>query len=234
MSTKTRIEPDARLKSAEPYFTKGCRIADIGTDHAYLPIYLVQNGIASYALACDVNQGPLDRASANIRQAGLEDKIETLRTDGLHGVEPYAPDFILIFGMGGDLIIRILSEAPWLQNTRVRLILQPMTRAASLRRWLLEHGFSITGESLSFSEKYYQTIVACPDPQAVFDYTEEELLLGRYNIAEDPPLFRGFLMHEKAVLERIVQGKKRSACGADGTSETALLDQLRKRLEEST
>ncbi len=231
MPTVSKFVPDTRLRSAEAYLTQGCRIADIGTDHAYLPIYLVGKGIVSHALACDVNQGPIDSARANIEKEGLREKISTLRTDGLHGVEDYAPDFVLIFGMGGDLIVKILSEAPWLAEKQVTLILQPMTRASTLRRWLLENGFAIVGETLTFEDKYYQTICARPDGQAACDYADDELLLGRLNIAQNAPLFKGFLSHEIAVLEKIVRGKSKSA-SADASEEGKLLEILKERLEK--
>ncbi len=230
MLTPSTFIPDTRLRSAEQYLPLGCRIADIGTDHAYLPIYLVQRGIVSHALACDVNQGPIDSARANILQAGLADRIQTRLTDGLHGVEDYAPDAVLIFGMGGDLIVKILSEAEWLREANVALILQPMTRAATLRRWLLEHGFAITGETLTFEDKFYQTVCAQYRTGTFCDYTEEELLLGRLNIEQNAPLFRGFLAHEIAVLERIVRGKAMSA-HADGADDERILNILKERLE---
>jgi tRNA (adenine22-N1)-methyltransferase len=79
--------PDARLMSAVGYLKKGGRVIDVGTDHAYLPIYLVREGIVSSALACDINKGPIDSARANIAAAELSDRISTLQTDGLHGTE---------------------------------------------------------------------------------------------------------------------------------------------------
>lgn len=138
--------PDNRLLSAIPYLRAGGVVADIGTDHAYLPIELCRRGICRRAVACDINEGPISAARANIRAAGLSDRIDTLCTDGLHGVEPYAPDDILIFGMGGELIVRILCEAPWVRNDRIGLILQPMSRAEILRRYLWENGFEIRGK----------------------------------------------------------------------------------------
>ena len=222
--------PDSRLRSAIPYLTPGGRAADIGTDHAYLPIYLVREGILSHALACDVNEGPIQSARANIRGAGLENQIATLRTDGLHGVEAYAPDDVMIFGMGGELIVRILSEAEWIKGRKVGLILQPMSRAAVLRRWLTGNGFCILGETLTFEDKYYQTIHARWQGDAEA-YTEEECLLGRWNIETRPPLFRGFLEHEIGVRERIVAAKQNSL-QTNAEKELAELQFLRKRLEE--
>ena len=137
------------MHSAVSYISRGAHVADIGTDHAYLPIYLVKEGIAQKALAADINQGPIDSARANIAAHGLSERIETLKTDGLHGVESFAPDHILIFGMGGELIVKILSEAPWIQKKGITLILQPMSRAQILRAYLLESGFSNLRSTIS-------------------------------------------------------------------------------------
>ena len=143
---KTKL--DNRLLAVASCVEKGAYLADIGTDHAYLPIHLLREGIISGAVACDINAGPIESARMHIAAAGYSDRIDTLLTDGLYGVEPYAPDDILIFGMGGDLIVKILSEAPWIKNERIGLILQPMSRVSTLRQWLCENGFLITGESI--------------------------------------------------------------------------------------
>ncbi len=222
--------PDSRLRSAIPYLTPGGRVADIGTDHAYLPIYLVQQGLASRALACDVNEGPLRSASANIAAVGLQDRIDTLHTDGLHGVERFSPTDVLIFGMGGELIVKILSEADWIRSANVGLILQPMSRASCLRQWLTENGFSILAESITFEDKYYQTIHARVGGTET-PYTEEELLLGRRNIENPSPLFKGFLEHEMRVMEGIRAGKAKSR-SADTGAEERMLYRLKQRLEE--
>ena len=205
---QTQNIPDTRLRSAIPYLKKGGRVADIGTDHAYLPIYLVGQGFSSCAIACDINEGPIRSARTNIAAAGLEGRIETLCTDGLCGVERFAPDDVMIFGMGGELIARILSDAPWVKDSGIGLILQPMTRASVLRRWLLENGFEILGETLTFEDKYYQTVHARYDG-VMRSYDERELLLGRLNIEARPPLFEGFLRHEIKVLDAIIAGKLR-------------------------
>ena len=228
MSTVTI--PDSRLRSAIPYLTPNGRVADIGTDHAYLPIYLVQQGYSACALACDVNEGPLRSARANIAAVGLQDRIDTLHTDGLHGVERFSPTDVLIFGMGGELIARILSEADWIKTADVGLILQPMSRASCLRQWLTENGFSILAESITIEDKYYQTIHA-RFGKSEAPYTEEELLIGRRNIEDPPPLFKGFLEHEMHVVEGIRAGKARSR-SADTCAEDRMLCLLKQRLEE--
>lgn len=222
---------DARLCSAIPYIQRGGRVADIGTDHAYLPIHLVKEGLAERALACDINEGPIESARQNIREAGLADRIDTLRTDGLHGVEAFAPTDILIFGMGGELILRILSEAPWIRRPGISFVLQPMSRASVLRKWLLEEGFSIKGEQLTRDgRKYYQTLHAVFGGEPT-SCSEEEALLGRLQENAPRELFCAFLAHEIAVRERILRGKSRSDC-ADAEKESRELKFLNERLEK--
>lgn len=221
--------PDNRLLSAVPYLTRGGRCIDVGTDHAYLPIYLVSEGIVSRAVACDINQGPLESAKEHIRAAGLENQIDTFLTDGLQGLDDFGADDIMIFGMGGELIIKILQEAPWVRDEGVGLILQPMSRANLLREYLVENGFEILGESLSRSGRIYQTIHACFCGKNSH-YTEEELLLGRRNIEKNPPLFADFVAHELAVCRRVLQGKEQSA-SADTEEERRMVEILTRRLE---
>lgn len=224
--------PDARLISAIPYIKKGGTVADIGTDHAYLPIHLVREGIVSAAVAADINRGPILSAQANIASAGLSAQIASVQTDGLHGIEIYQPDDVLLFGMGGELIVRILQEAPWVRDGRIGLILQPMSRMQILRKWLTENGFSILGESLTDPAKFYQTIYARYDGIGEC-YTEEELLLGKRNIEAQPPLFEDFVRHELAVHEKILAGKQKSA-ESDVTDELRVIGFLKKRLEKIT
>lgn len=221
----TPTTPDARLLSAIPYLGGG-RIVDVGTDHAYLPIHLVREGLVSAALACDINQGPITAARANIAAAGMEDRIDTLLTDGLHGVQAFRPDDVLIFGMGGELIVKILSEAPWIKDGSIGLILQPMSRASVLRKWLLENGFSITGETLTYEDKYYQTVAARYTGE-IHSYSDVELTVGRLNIETHSPLFEGFVRHEIAVLDAILRGKTKSS-----RADTSKEEYMKKSLED--
>lgn len=221
--------PDARLQSAIAYITKGGRVADIGTDHAYLPIHLVKEGIVNFAVAADINLGPILSARSNIEAAGLSDRIDTAHTDGLHGIESYHPNDILIFGMGGELIVKILREAPWVKDASIGLILQPMSRASVLRHWLGENGFAILSETITDPAKFYQTIYARYDGKGE-NYTEEELVLGKRNIEKNPPLFADFVKHEISVHQKILDGKRKSA-GQDASDEVRILTFLKNRLE---
>lgn len=216
----------ARLASAKQYVTRGGRVIDVGTDHAYLPIALIREGISSAALACDINEGPIASARDNIAAAGFSDRIETLLTDGLHGTESFAADDVLIFGMGGELIARILSEAEFVKDPRVGLVLQPMSRASVLRRYLAENGFEIVGEALTFEDKYYQTIAARYSGRS-YQLDDLEAWVGAKNMETRPPLFEGFVRHEIGVFDSILKGKAQSV-SADVTFET----EMKRKLEE--
>ncbi len=220
---------DARLLSALPYLSEGAVVADIGTDHAYLPIELIRRGLAVRAVACDINRGPIERAVQNIRDAGLENCIDTLLTDGLHGVERFRPTDILIFGMGGELIVRILSEAPWVKNSAVGLILQPMSRAEILREWLLCEGFSICGESISREDRYYQTVYARFGGEQP-PYTAAELLIGRHDLKNPPPELLGLLEQKTNTLSAVITGKQKGSMNTE--AEEQLLAELRCMTEE--
>ena len=225
MSTEKKL--GARLQSAFAYLTAGGTVADIGTDHAYLPIEIIKKGLSRRAIACDINRGPIEAAMRNIEAAGLSDRIDTVQTDGLHGVETYNPTDILIFGMGGELIVKILSEAPWVQNDGIGLILQPMSHAEILRRWLSENGFSILGETLTYEEQYYQTIYArfCDEP---YTLREEELFFGREILGSGSPLLEGYLTARAKTLKNVIAGKKKG--NADTALEERLLGEIEARL----
>lgn len=204
-------ELSKRLMSAVG-FVRGGILADVGTDHAYLPVYLYKLGKIRGAVAADINEGPLARARANIAAYGAGEGIDTVLSDGLAKLEGYHPDDIVIFGMGGELIIHILDAAKWTKSERIRLILQPMTKQEEVRSYLLESGFSIVGEALSEDDgKVYQTICAEYRPEEKAEpYTRVELLLGRENIARGGELFVRLLAHRIEVFTVAAEGRRKA------------------------
>ena len=126
---------DPRLELCASFVREGCRLADIGTDHAYLPVWLLKKEKISYAIAADIHLGPLRRAEKNIRKYHVEEKVSIRLSDGLETVFPIEVDDIVIAGMGGETIAKIIAEAPWLKDEKKHLILQPMTSAEDLRRY---------------------------------------------------------------------------------------------------
>lgn len=157
MNAEKNMTP--RLLAIAGCVTSGSRIADVGTDHAYIPIYLMQKGIISGALAMDINVGPIERAQANIAKFGMPDKITTRLSDGMGKLSSGEVDEVIIAGMGGILICEILEARRDLWNSGIRFILQPMTAAEELRKYLEQNGFYIESESLAKEDhKIYQVL----------------------------------------------------------------------------
>lgn len=225
--SKTPAEKiDRRLLAAASFVRRGAVFADIGTDHAYLPVFLVSSGMVERAFAADINRGPLDRADENIALSGLAGQIETRLTDGLCGLEGLSITDIAICGMGGELIARIINDAPWVRDERVRLILQPMTKAELLREYLTSQGFRMVDETLVESDRVYQVICAefCGEKE---EYTPLELLLGRYNLSRGGELLSTLVEALKRTLNTRIEGKRVS--GRDSSYEEQILEDIKKR-----
>ncbi len=137
-----------RLACVAAFVRRGSKVADIGTDHAYLPVYLVQKGICPCAVAADLRSGPLANARQAVEDADLTDKIQLRLSDGLEKLEPDEVDDVVIAGMGGILIAQLLENAPWLKNEAKHLVLQPMSHPEQLRLFLMENGYEILQEDI--------------------------------------------------------------------------------------
>ncbi len=150
-----------RLLVIANFVPRGSTIADIGTDHAYLPIYLVTEGVCPKGIGVDVHQGPFEAAMRAVQEAGLADKIAVRLGDGLAVVQPGEADVVVIAGMGGGTIRGILEAGPQVVAGLKRLILQPMVDSAHLREWLICNGWPIADEELVEEEgRLYEIIVA--------------------------------------------------------------------------
>ena len=136
---------DSRLLACAS-LVKGGRAADVGTDHGHLPVYLIEQGICQTAAACDINEMPLASARANIEKAGMTDRIQCFLSDGLDSVPDEGITDVIIAGMGGELIADIIRRTSWIKERKVNLILQPMTKWDSLRRFLYDSCFSVERE----------------------------------------------------------------------------------------
>ncbi len=173
---------DKRLLCCAEFVRRGSVAADIGSDHAYLPIHLVKEGVCPSAIASDINEGPVNRAKINIAVSGLSKKITVLKADGLDEAVSLSPDDIIIAGMGGELIRDIINASEYVKSPNIRLILQPMTMPEVLREYLAKSGFDIIEEKVCVAaDKCYQIICAHYDGKnREFDYIT--LLLGEKNI----------------------------------------------------
>ena len=154
-----KLNLKGRLSLCAEYVREGSRLADIGTDHGYLPIALCESGRIPSALACDVNPLPLESARKNIAEKGLSDVIQTRLSDGLKAVGADEIDDVVIAGMGGELIAAILGDCAWIRDSEKNLILQPMTRHDALIGWLYENGFCIEEQGAVYDAKKYYTVM---------------------------------------------------------------------------
>ena len=202
----SRIELSKRLQRVADSVTEGSRLADVGTDHGYIPIYLVGRGICPAALAGDINRGPLERAAAHVQAAGLKDKISLRLGSGLKAMDISEVDSIVMAGMGGELICQILRDSPEFMEAGKELILQPQSEIFKVRRLLHENGYRIEGEwNLLEEGKYYVIIKALPGRETYVCAGDYEY--GRMLIQEKDPLLadhlRKQLRKKKAIMERL-------------------------------
>lgn len=175
-----------RLRAVADMVRNGSILADIGTDHAYLPAFLLSEGVIPHALVADVNKGPLDNAQATVSHYGLSDKTELFLSDGLKSVPVERADDIVIAGMGGILISGILDACPQIKDPSKKLILQPQSHSEDLRKWLFSNGFEITEEKACFEDgKVYICMSAVFTGKAVCK-AEADLIFGPFAGKTDP------------------------------------------------
>ena len=176
---------DSRLMAIANLVRKDKVFVDIGTDHAYLPVYLVEKGIINRAIAADLRVGPLDNAKETVVSYNLTDKIELRLSDGLDNFSKNEVQEVAVAGMGGLLISSFIERTDWLKSSDIHLILQPMTHIEELRKTLFDNGFIIDNEIVAEDgDKLYIIISAyyCGDATA---YTDLDLIVGRLPFNKD-------------------------------------------------
>ncbi|MBE6662710.1 MAG: SAM-dependent methyltransferase [Ruminococcaceae bacterium] len=221
-----------RLLSAIPFVREGSFLADVGTDHAYLPLYLCLTGKIRGAVAADVREGPLSSAKANIKAYGLADKIETCLSDGLLKLAPFAPEDVSIFGMGGELIASIMAAVDWTKDGKLRFILQPMTKTESLRAYLAREGFAILDETLTKEDgRIYQTLSVAFDGKNR-TLSPLALLVGEKNLERGGELLAELLLAKQKTFTEILAAKR--AAGLDTEYERTVLAEIESYLKEKT
>lgn len=198
-----------RLEAVANMVTSGCCLADIGTDHAYIPIYLAEAGKIAHAIAMDVNKGPLERAKDHIQMYGLEQQIETRCSDGLAALQKGEADQIVIAGMGGPLTVRILRDGADKLTKDCGLILQPQSEISSVRSYLQENGYCIMEEELILEDgKYYPMMKAVQkDSLAVTEQekmSDAELRYGPLLMKKRHPILLEYVKREEELNNRIL------------------------------
>ncbi len=198
-----KIRLSARMTALAGMVTGGSRLADVGCDHGYLPIWLCQEGRIPSAIAMDVKPGPLSRAEEHIREYGLDGRIETRLSDGLTALGENEADTVLIAGMGGMLMRRILTDRP-IPESVTELVLQPQSDIAEVRRCVREIGFCIVDEDMVYEDGKYYPMMKC-GRGASPEYTELEDEFGPVLLAKGHPVLRQYLEYQLNITEGILE-----------------------------
>lgn len=217
--------PDDRLRTAASLVQPGGVTADVGTDHGYIPIWLLQEGICPLAVASDIHKGPLEKARENGIRYGVSDRLRLYLCDGLDGIEPEKNGVtdICICGMGGELIAAIVERCSYVRENHTNLILQPMSSGYELRKALGQKGFCIRQERLCQAAGRVYTCMQVTYTGEVQNRTEAELYIGRHTDTADP-LYALWLERHRKALEKQIHGREMG--GLDTTWEKAVLAAL--------
>lgn len=200
-----------RLQQIANLIPAGSSVADIGTDHAYLPIWLSMKNRCKYLIASDIKKGPVRRAEEMVGRYGQLGKISVRLGAGLESVAPDEVDCIVIAGMGGLVIADILKEGCSVAEKAENIILQPMTAVKELREFLIGNGFSIKEELLSKEDNKIYHIIKATAEKSAEEYNDFDYYIGKLLI-ENMPLYTGeYLEKEKTKLEKMLNGLKESA-----------------------
>ena len=201
MNLSLRMETVVSLVSPQSF-----AVADVGCDHAYVSIALIERGLASKVIAMDVRKGPLEIAEANITNSGLHNVISLRLSDGLEKLKPGEADTIILAGMGGLLITEILERGQHIiKDSKPSLILQPQSELSHVRQYILQQGYIIEEEKMLVEEgKYYTVIKAVPSEDSnAYVYTDADYVYGYYNIVHHNPILYRYLEKERNVLTEI-------------------------------
>ena len=186
------IKLSKRLNAAAEMVRQGARLADIGCDHGFVPVCLVESGKIEYAFASDINEGPLASCRRLVKENKLEDKIICVLSNGLENIRLEEVDDILIAGMGGELIAEILSSCNINNLKEKHLILNPMTHPEIARQFLFDNGFEIQNDIIVKDKKHYYSIFDCFYTGNMIPYSKTDLFLGKTEINKEN---KGYFLH---------------------------------------
>jgi len=184
----TKIKLSDRLQAIASFVSHGAKVADIGTDHGYIPVWLAQNNIADKIVAADINKGPLEHARRTAAEYDVSDQIQFRLCSGLSFPDSKEYDTIIIAGMGGELITSIIEAAPWTKSNTT-MILQPNTKIQDLIEWLIRNGYAIQNVKLvKDAGKYYQILIVSGGENDIISNEAERLIHRKYFELRDPLL----------------------------------------------
>ena len=215
-----------RLQAVSKLVRDNVSLADIGTDHAYLPVFLLQEGKINRAIACDINESPLKNAAGCIRENNVSD-IELRLGDGLSPVSSYEVDDIVIAGMGAENIIAILDNCAWCKGKRYNFVFQPMTRTELLREYLCESGYEIYKEICTEENSKHYCVIGARYNGNCFKASELFKALGK--VPENSDKYsKQYILFQLNKYKRILSGLNR----AQNSHDTSLLLKTIKEIEE--
>ena len=207
---KRELELSPRLQLLADWVPRGARIVDVGTDHAYLPVWLAVNGRVSFAIASDLRKGPLERAKETGARYGAEN-VDYRLCNGLAAICPEEVDTISIAGMGGETIAAILEAAPWTRDARYTLLLSPHTKSEILREWLADNGYAIRRETLVDDRNTLYPVMEVGKGDMKLSLGQ---IWGGAKLLHDPMGDR-YLIQRIVRLQGAVAGANRSSAAAD-------------------
>lgn len=198
------MELSKRLQAVADLVSAGLVVADVGTDHGYIPIYLIETGKCKKTFAMDVNRGPLLRAKEHIAAHGFERQIDTRLSDGVKQLNVGECDAVVIAGMGGALTIKILEEGRSVFQSLREFILQPQSELHKVREYLLEQGYCIVAEDMVQEDgKFYPMMKVINGASDA--YHAIEFRYGKFLLSQKHPVLKAFLEKEKQTKKMILQ-----------------------------
>lgn len=222
------MELSKRLNAVAAMVTPGSVVCDVGCDHGYVSIYLIENKVSPKVYAMDVNKGPLERAKEHVRMKGLQDYIELRLSDGLVNMPEGKADTLICAGMGGRLVIKILSESIEKVKQLKEMVLQPQSEIWLVREYLRNQGFVIDKEDMVMEEgKYYPVLHVCVTKKAAVDTeknenSKEQAVFDKYGeklLKQKHPVLKEFLLWEKGLLQQIETELEKSGGESEKTKE---------------
>lgn len=219
-----------RLQTAAEWVRENSRAADIGTDHGYLPIWLVMKGKCPCAIGADINEMPLQRAKTNCQRYGVEEKVRLVLCDGLSALDGREIDDVTICGMGGEMIAHILTTADWVQDPGKHYIVQPMSSPQDLREFLRKHGFLLQKEVVVEDAGKVYSVLSVVWTGETYDLPPEFDFVGAIDLSADDhsrEYGRRVLRHlENLRGGLLAQGKMEDAADLD-----KIMENITKRME---
>ncbi|MCR4437040.1 MAG: class I SAM-dependent methyltransferase [Clostridiales bacterium] len=186
------------------------KVCDVGTDHAFIPIYLVKNNVCDRAVAGDVKKGPLQVAVNNIRKYGLEDRIEARLGYGLDVIEENEANTIIIAGMGGELITQILSRGYRKAKSAQTMVIQPMNAVGEVRRWLFENGFDVYDEELAAEGNKIYCVMSARWDGKTRNLGEINYFVGEKLIERNDRIVKDYIQKKIEQIDRMIAGLSRT------------------------